>query len=68
GVGPPASPAEAGHSFRDIVLALQARFDRPHWHVQPQDDYVHDQRLVGGEMRLAALSRRLVLPPSTHAS
>ena len=62
------SNAEEGHSFLDIVLALQARFDRPHWLVQPQDDYVHDQRLVGGEMRLASLSRQMVLPPSAHAS
>ncbi|MFM8769714.1 MAG: hypothetical protein ACKOD9_18785, partial [Rubrivivax sp.] len=54
--------AQEGHSFLDIVLALQAAFDRPHWRVHAHDDYVHDQRLVGGPVRLAGLSETLVLP------
>jgi len=62
------SNADEGHSFLDIVLALRACFGRSHWLVQPQDDYVHDQRLVGGEAQLAALSRRLVLLSNAHAS
>jgi dTDP-4-dehydrorhamnose reductase len=53
------SNAEEAHSFLDIVLALQATFDRPHWRVQPLDDYVHDQRLVGAGPRFAQLARRL---------
>ena len=62
------SNAEEGHSFLEIVLALRACFGRAHWLVQPQDDYVHDQRLLGGEARLAALSSRLVLLSNAHAS
>ena len=62
------SNADEGHSFLEIVLALRASFGRAHWLVQPQVDYVHDQRVLGGEARLAALSRRLVLPSRVHAS
>jgi dTDP-4-dehydrorhamnose reductase len=53
------SNAEEAHSFLDIVLALQATFDRPHWRVQPLDDYVHDQRLVGAGPRFAQLAKHL---------
>ena len=53
------SNAEEGLSFLEIVLALQAAFGRGHWLVQPHDDYVHDQRLVGGVAPLAALSHRM---------
>lgn len=53
------SNADEGRSFLEIVLALQAAFGRDHWLVQPHDDYVHDQRLVGGAPPLAALSRRM---------
>jgi dTDP-4-dehydrorhamnose reductase len=62
------SNADEGHSFLEIVLALRASFGRAHWLVQPQDDYVHDQRLLGGEAQLAALSSRLVLLSNAHAS
>jgi dTDP-4-dehydrorhamnose reductase len=62
------SNADEGHSFLEIVLALRASFGRAHWLVQPQDDYVHDQRLLGGEARLAALSSRLVLLSNARAS
>lgn len=48
------------HSFDRIVVALAERFDRPHWQIAPNDDYVHDQRLIGGPVALPPLSARLL--------
>jgi dTDP-4-dehydrorhamnose reductase len=55
------SNAQEAHRFDNIVRALAQRFDRRHWQVVVNDDYVHDQRLVGGPMQLPPLSRRLPL-------
>lgn len=62
------SNAQEGHSFWDIVVALQAAFGRSHWHVRAHDDYVHDQRLLQATPCLPALSRRLVLPAAPEAA
>jgi dTDP-4-dehydrorhamnose reductase len=53
------SNAHEGHRFDAIVRALAARFERPHWQVQADDDYAHDQRLVGDEARMPPLAARL---------
>jgi dTDP-4-dehydrorhamnose reductase len=53
------SNAEEGHSFFEIARALRQAFTRPHWQVVAQDDYVHDQRLLGGGERVPRLSARL---------
>jgi dTDP-4-dehydrorhamnose reductase len=48
-------------TFDRVAEALKRRFDRA-WHVVPDDSegaYRHDQRLVGGPVRLPALSSRL---------
>ena len=61
------SNAQEAHSFLDIVQALRSAFDRHHWQVQANEDYVHDQRLVHGTLadlpvlRLPPLSQRLPL-------
>jgi dTDP-4-dehydrorhamnose reductase len=47
------------HSFDAIVAALQRQFDRQAWVLRPNDDYRHDQRLVGGGRHLPGLSTRL---------
>ena len=47
------------HSFDAIVAALQRQFERRGWVLRPNDDYRHDQRLVGGARHLPALSTRL---------
>jgi dTDP-4-dehydrorhamnose reductase len=53
------SNAEEGHSFASLVQALKLTFGRDAWQVQVHDDYVHDQRLAGGQVRVPALSTRL---------
>jgi len=55
------SNAEEGHDFVAIARALQQRFARGHWRVQADGDYVHDQRLVGGQALVPPLSARLPL-------
>jgi dTDP-4-dehydrorhamnose reductase len=47
------------HSFDAIAAGLQRRFHRPAWVLRPNDNYRHDQRLVGGARHLPALSTRL---------
>lgn len=49
------SNAAEGRSFDRIAAALAERFDRPHWQIAPTDEYVHDQRLVGGPLAAPAL-------------
>lgn len=53
------SNAHEGHDFDAIVRALAARFARAHWQVQTDDDYTHDQRLIGDEARMPPLAARL---------
>lgn len=53
------SNAHEGHDFDAIVRALAVRFERPHWQVQAEDDYTHDQRLVGDEVRMPPLTAHL---------
>jgi dTDP-4-dehydrorhamnose reductase len=53
------SNACEGHDFHAIVHALAARFGRARWQVRADDDYTHDQRLVGDEARMPPLSARL---------
>ncbi len=56
------SNADEAFSFAQIVAALKARFEREHWQIREHADYRHDQRLLGGGARMAALSSRLALP------
>ena len=42
------SNAETALSFEQIVRGLQRRYGRDEWRVEANDDYRHDQRLVGG--------------------
>jgi dTDP-4-dehydrorhamnose reductase len=53
------SNAADGWTFDRIAKALAQRFDRPHWRVEIDAGYCHDQRLVGGEDRMPPLSGRL---------
>jgi dTDP-4-dehydrorhamnose reductase len=53
------SNAREGHTFDAIVAALADRFERGHWLIAPNDDYRHDQRLVGDEALMPSLSQRL---------
>lgn len=53
------SNADEGHDFARIVRALQRAFARDAWNVAEHDDYVHDQRLLGGGARVPPLSARL---------
>ena len=52
------SNAEPGWSFDAIVRGLQQRYERDEWRIEANDDYRHDQRLVGGRP-MPALSERL---------
>ncbi len=61
------SNAEEGHSFDHIVAALRETGGRQHWQMRIHDDYSHDQRLMGGPVRLPALSERLVGLRSSNA-
>ena len=56
------SNATRGHTFEAIVRALAQRFERGGWVVQANDDYAHDQRLVGHETLMPPLAARLALP------
>jgi dTDP-4-dehydrorhamnose reductase len=56
------SNAEQGHTFDAIAHALAQRFGRALWRIEAHDDYLHDQRLVGGPVALPPLSARLPLP------
>ena len=62
------SNAQEGHSFLEIVHALKQAFGRDHWDIQANEDYVHDQRLVGSPARVPALSERLELPAARSAT
>jgi dTDP-4-dehydrorhamnose reductase len=53
------SNAREGHAFDAIVAALAERFERAHWAIAPNDDYRHDQRLVGHEALMPPLAHRL---------
>lgn len=53
------SNATTAAGFDRIVAALQAHCGRPHWRLRVHEDYVHDQRLVGGPMALPSLHQRL---------
>ena len=53
------SNAEEGHTFDRIVAALQVQYQRLNWQIRLHSDYAHDQRLVGGVVRLPRLSERL---------
>jgi dTDP-4-dehydrorhamnose reductase len=60
------SNAEEAHPFDRIVAALKQAFAREAWVIAVHEDYRHDQRLVGGAVRLPGLSTRLPLAPA-HA-
>jgi dTDP-4-dehydrorhamnose reductase len=55
------SNARPGHPFDAIAAALARRFARTGWRIEPNDDYRHDQRLVGHELMMPPLSERLPL-------
>lgn len=59
------SNAEEAHDFARIVTALQSRFERPGWIVNPGAGYRHDQRLVGSSGLVPPLSARLPLEHRT---
>jgi dTDP-4-dehydrorhamnose reductase len=53
------SNARTAASFDRIVAALRGQLGRTHWRLRVHEDYVHDQRLVGGPMTLPPLHQRL---------
>jgi dTDP-4-dehydrorhamnose reductase len=54
------SNALEAHRFDRVAGALQQRFERGAWRIEPHDEYRHDQRLVDpGPPRLPPLSARL---------
>ena len=53
------SNADEGHDFASIVAALRQNFQRHAWIIETTRDYLHDQRLVGGEALVPPLSERL---------
>lgn len=53
------SNADQGHSFLDIAHALKRAFGRDGWDIRAHDDYVHDQRLLGGWPGFPQLVQRL---------
>jgi dTDP-4-dehydrorhamnose reductase len=53
------SNAIEGHTFADLVTALKMQFARDHWIIREHEDYRHDQRLVGSNDLMPALSSRL---------
>jgi len=55
------SNAAEGHTFLNIVAALKHVCRRDAWRIEPTKEYVHDQRLVGGDVLVPGLSERL--PP-----
>lgn len=60
------SNADEGHDFASIARALRQVYGRDAWNVQPNEDYVHDQRLAGGGALVPPLSVRL--PPLRRAA
>lgn len=57
-----------GHSYYDIVCALNALHGHP-WQVEPDDDFVYDQRMIDPRVPLATLAERLPsLPPLPAAA
>jgi dTDP-4-dehydrorhamnose reductase len=50
--------AEDGFDFARIVRTLRRAFDRPAWVVLENEDYVHDQRLLGGCALVPPLSQQ----------
>ncbi len=55
------SNALEGHSFDHIVAAMKLAFTRPAWQLRVNQDYRHDQRLIGFEDLMPPLSARLAL-------
>jgi dTDP-4-dehydrorhamnose reductase len=55
------SNAAEGHTFLNIARALKHVCGRDAWHIESTKEYVHDQRLAGGEALVPPLSERL--PP-----
>jgi len=53
------SNADEGHNFASIARALKQVFSRHAWNVVETEEYVHDQRLVGGAKFVPPLSVRL---------
>jgi len=53
------SNATDAWTFERLAQALARRFDRQAWRIEAHDEYHHDQRLVGGQARMPALSSRL---------
>jgi len=53
------SNALEGHSFDRVAAALREHFGREDWHIEVNEAYRHDQRLVGGEPSSPPLSTRL---------
>ena len=53
------SNANEAFNFATIDTALKGVFDREPWQVQPNRDYVHDQRLLSGEQLVPPISARL---------
>ena len=65
------SNSRDGHSFAQIAQALKIAFNRDSWQIREHDEYIHDQRLLGGELeppplvsRLPQLEVHRELPPS----
>ena len=58
------SNADQGHSFLDIAHALKRAFGRDGWDIRAHDDYVHDQRLLGGWPGFPQLVQRLAHLPA----
>lgn len=47
--------------MQDTATALKQAFSRADWMLREHEDYLHDQRLVGGVGLLPPLSARLVV-------
>ena len=55
------SNANEGHSFDSIAAAMKQAFARDPWVLRVNEDYRHDQRLLGGAELVPPLSARLPL-------
>jgi hypothetical protein len=53
------SNAQDALPFDGLVAKLKAAFNREHWRVVSNEDYAHDQRLVGGPLAAPSLLQRL---------
>lgn len=53
------SNALEGHSFDQVAVALREHFGREAWHIEVNEAYRHDQRLVGRPSGVPPLSARL---------